>query len=464
MTGSTGKYSIGTQMAWLTLAPLLVMVLLLEAYFLHGRFVAMDNNLLTRGQLIAHQLAASSEYGVFSDNRAFLDGLANSVLHETDMKGAVILNAASDVLAVAGRVPAISSLASGTLGTAPKNPKGEAKLFSWVSHQTQILDRGNIVLVYQPILSTPVALDETETGQPAARQVGAVVIALSRARLERQESGLLWFTLLATAILLLVVWYLLSLASRRIVEPISELSKAIKAIGTGNLDTRVQASSHIAELSTLAAGVNRMAAELQHERSSLQHRIDEATEQLRNLAFYDTLTGLPNRRLLNDRLTQALAACRRSGQYGALMFLDLDNFKTINDRFGHAMGDQLLVEVARRISGCLREMDTVARFGGDEFVVMLKELDTSFDESRKQARVVAGKICLFLENPFALDTSSGRLEYQCSSSIGVVLFPQRELGEEDIMRMADTAMYQAKQAGPSRIYFHGDPTPERCDT
>ncbi|MHB1100001.1 MAG: diguanylate cyclase domain-containing protein, partial [Burkholderiales bacterium] len=181
-----------------------------------------------------------------------------------------------------------------------------------------------------------------------------------------------------------------------------------------------------------------------------------ATAQLRHMAFYDTLTKLPNRRLLDDRLTHALAASKRGGYYGALMFLDLDNFKQLNDRFGHVMGDMLLVEVARRISGCLRSTDTVARFGGDEFVVMLSELSVDYAESVNQANIVAEKIRTALEESYILihqaaGQSPVRIEHHCSSSIGVVLFPNRDDSIEEIMRFADKAMYQAKQEGGNRI-------------
>ena len=191
----------------------------------------------------------------------------------------------------------------------------------------------------------------------------------------------------------------------------------------------------------------------------MQQRINEATHQLRNLAFYDTLTLLPNRRLLNDRLTQALAASARNGCSGALMFLDLDNFKSLNDQYGHAAGDSLLVEAAGRISSCLREVDTVARFGGDEFVVMLGCLDVDHQLSVKLAHIVAEKIRLKLaETYFLIYQTAGKtqtqLEHHCTSSIGVVLFMNHDVDQDDLLHRADTAMYQAKKDGRNRICFY----------
>ena len=135
------------------------------------------------------------------------------------------------------------------------------------------------------------------------------------------------------------------------------------------------------------------AAEFQ-ELEKLNTESNKVEKEVRKLAFHDSLTSLPNRRLLNDRLTQAMATSKRSGCHGALLFLDLDNFKPLNDKHGHEVGDLLLIEVAHRLKSCVREMDTVARFGGDEFVVILSELDVYKTDSINQARIVAEKMCI----------------------------------------------------------------------
>ncbi|MDP4028607.1 MAG: PAS domain S-box protein [Gallionella sp.] len=183
-----------------------------------------------------------------------------------------------------------------------------------------------------------------------------------------------------------------------------------------------------------------------------------AEEQIYNLAFYDSLTQLPNRRLLNDRLGQTMAASRRSNHYGALMFLDLDNFKPLNDTHGHGVGDLLLIEVARRLTGCVRESDTVARFGGDEFVVMLGELVEDKAGSTAQAGIVAEKIRVALFEPYLLafkheSEAETSVEHRCAASIGVVLFIGHEAGAEDVIKWADIAMYQAKECGRNRVRF-----------
>ena len=194
------------------------------------------------------------------------------------------------------------------------------------------------------------------------------------------------------------------------------------------------------------------------EREQLRKEVALQRDQLRELAFHDALTGLPNRLMLNDRINHAMAASKRSGLYGALMFIDLDNFKPLNDAYGHAVGDLLLKDVARRLNECVREMDTVARVGGDEFVVMLSELRADRHESAEQAAGVAEKIRTSLAVPYRLVVSrqgqaDGIVEHYCSVSIGVVMFVNHETSQVDILKHADSAMYQAKDAGRNTVRF-----------
>jgi diguanylate cyclase (GGDEF)-like protein/PAS domain S-box-containing protein len=188
-----------------------------------------------------------------------------------------------------------------------------------------------------------------------------------------------------------------------------------------------------------------------------------AEERIQNLAFHDALTGLPNRRLLNDRLIQTMAASKRSAHFAALMFIDLDNFKPLNDQHGHAAGDLLLEEVARRITGCVREVDTVSRFGGDEFVVLLSELDIDKVKSVAEAGIVAEKIRVALAEPYVLQLhlqgrAKGTVTHHCTSSIGVVIFMNHEISPDDILKDADLAMYQAKDAGRNAVRFFDLPS------
>jgi len=172
-------------------------------------------------------------------------------------------------------------------------------------------------------------------------------------------------------------------------------------------------------------------------------------EKIRHLAFYDTLTGLANRRLLTERLEHAIAMQTRTGHYGALLFLDLDNFKLLNDSQGHGVGDELLVEVAQRLKACVRETDTVARLGGDEFIVLLEECGTVGDSAVLRVKNVAEKIVAELAEPYVLSC----IAHNCSSSIGIVLFSNASVTADTVLAQADTAMYAAKKSGKNAYRF-----------
>lgn len=178
-----------------------------------------------------------------------------------------------------------------------------------------------------------------------------------------------------------------------------------------------------------------------------QRRRDE--EEIRRLAFYDPLTSLPNRRLLLERLKQAVVTSTRTGRHGAVMFLDLDNFKLLNDSMGHDVGDLLLQQVAGRLRDCVREGDTVARLGGDEFVVLLENLSARATEAANQTEAIALKILGRLGQPYEL----GALQHRSTPSVGIVVFLRDDVSMEDLLKMADVAMYQAKSAGRNTTRF-----------
>lgn len=178
--------------------------------------------------------------------------------------------------------------------------------------------------------------------------------------------------------------------------------------------------------------------------------IKAAQDQINSLAFYDPLTGLPNRRLLIDRLKQALAASSRHRREGALLFIDLDNFKDLNDTLGHDRGDLLLHQVGQRLSACMREGDTVARLGGDEFVVILDDLSANPLEAANQAELVGEKILELLLQPCSL---AGYV-FHGSASIGVTLFSDHEETIDELLRRAELAMYQSKSDGRNALRFY----------
>jgi diguanylate cyclase (GGDEF)-like protein/PAS domain S-box-containing protein len=576
------QFSIRQYVEWLALVPLLIMAVSLETYFLHDRASELDHELMERGELIARQLASSSEYGVFSNNQLFLQNIANGVLQQPDVRGVIIMNAASESLIETGEMSYPAKNAADDASPAMSGRSSQigqtrfSKVKGLVNPQTPVFSNNKSLWIYQPILPVQVAVDDLGV-KPATQQVGAVIIEMNRARTENLKSQMLWLTIGATGLFLMVSFLLVYLVSRRITTPICELSDAVQVIGKGRLETRVSASTHVIELSSLARGINDMTARLQQENVSLHKQMEEATRiaaiafeshegmvvtdadgviirvnsaftkitgytdrdavgrttsllksghhdvdfyiamwecisstgswqgeiwnrhkngeiypawvtitgvkredgkvayyvatytditsrkaaenEIKNLAFYDALTQLPNRRMLIDRLSLTMAASKRSGKYGAVMFLDLDNFKPLNDKYGHAVGDFLLIEVARRLISCVREGDTIARFGGDEFVVMLSELDADKVESINQAGIVAEKIRVILAEPYVLSIQqnssiTNNVYHHCTSSIGVVIFVNHEVSPETILAWADMAMYKAKRDGRNSIRFY----------
>ncbi len=175
----------------------------------------------------------------------------------------------------------------------------------------------------------------------------------------------------------------------------------------------------------------------------------EAEAEIHRLAYYDPLTQLPNRRLLLDRLGQALTASHRGGHYGAVLFIDLDNFKILNDTRGHDIGDQLLIEVAQRMHMVIREGDTLSRLGGDEFVVVLENLSTNADDAAIQAELVGEKLRAALARPYMLDGQ----EFHGTASLGAALFQGHDDTVESLLKQADLALYQAKNCGRNCLRF-----------
>ncbi|MBK6593270.1 MAG: GGDEF domain-containing protein [Burkholderiales bacterium] len=175
-----------------------------------------------------------------------------------------------------------------------------------------------------------------------------------------------------------------------------------------------------------------------------------AEQAIERLAFHDTLTGLPNRRMLGDRMETALAASQRHQKHGAVLFLDLDKFKHLNDNFGHDIGDLMLQEVAQRLLQCIRAVDTVARLGGDEFVVLIQNLSIDAADARLHATTVGHKILSSLNEPYRLQEHT----HTITPSIGATLFLGHSVTAPDLLKQADLAMYEAKAQGRNTICFH----------
>lgn len=280
------QYSIRQQVAWLTFIPLLIMAVSMESFFLHDRFAEMDADLREQGELMAHQLAVSSEYGVFSNNLEFLQSIANSSLNQADVRRTVILNADRKILVSAGEFShhLKSEIVGKILATneqvnqLPLAPV--EKMDGAIVLPSPANNSARSLWLYHPIIPAQVALDEG-SADTSVKPVGAVIVEISKLRHEGLKTRMLWTTLLATTLFLALACYLVFLASRSITNPIRKLSDAVQEIGKGRLDTRVSLSTHVRELATLAQGLNETTENLQKERAGLQSRIDEATLALR---------------------------------------------------------------------------------------------------------------------------------------------------------------------------------------
>ena len=563
------------------LIPVLVLALLMESYSIYMRFADLDRSLLERSQMMVRQLASNSEYAVFSGNTALLTQNINTALAQQDVSKVAVLDADANLLLGGGIKPGASAVMS-----------------EKVNLQAPIYQDTEVVLLYEPIFATQISVDEFGQAPDAGKSLGAVIIEISKQRLNKQKNQILFFSLLVTLLVLMVTLMVALWAARRITRPIMEIYQAVRRIGEGALDTNISPRNNIHELNELACGINRMTQDLHYDRSMLEDRIAEVTkglhekigeaeqanlekkslneklalaleelksimeanpdilyvfnlkgeliqwnssfekfcgltseqmmnspatefvcaedrqvltkgvmdvfekgsvtmevhfvrhdgvavpylcngvvlkntngevigftgtgrdinerkaaaERMHRMAHYDALTDLPNRALLSDRLQQALATARRDQAHLALMFLDLDMFKPINDMLGHYIGDLLLKEVAKRIQDCLRESDTAARIGGDEFVVLLPVIEMEWD-----AMAVAEKIRYALCQPFELAGHT----LHVSSSIGVAVYPEHGSDERALLKNADNAMYHAKAAGRNVVKLFPEGMQER---
>ncbi|MGX9432563.1 putative bifunctional diguanylate cyclase/phosphodiesterase [Bradyrhizobium sp. LeoA1S1] len=240
---------------------------------------------------------------------------------------------------------------------------------------------------------------------------------------------------------------------RRNAEFYQSLWNSLQSTGSwqGDMSIRTKSGEHCARWLTISA-VKNEAGEVTNYIGSYYDisKLKHAEEKIRELAFFDQLTGLPNRVLLIDRVRQALNANTRHKSYGAVLFIDLDNFKTLNDSLGHDIGDLLLKAAAQRIARCVSAEDTVARFGGDEFVVLLANLGTQKAKTAAlQAEAVGEKIVAAFTDTFRLHA----YEYPCTPSIGVTLFSPKDNNVDELLKRADLAMYDAKTAGRNGLRF-----------
>lgn len=257
------------------------------------------------------------------------------------------------------------------------------------------------------------------------------------------------------AILSEIVVYLIHWLSHHILEFDREMAVALKALEEGASPYEAQkiAEKRLDRTAVFTKTILAMYDSLVEQSIQLISEIDRRRraeeEAIRTLAYYDPLTSLPNRRLLMERLDIALEATERYEKKGAIFFVDLDNFKRLNDTLGHGMGDRLLISVGERLKKTFRSVDTVARIGGDEFVVMVENLPADSREAAHEAESLAKKLLEALQAPYTL----GDHTYVSTPSVGIALFGDRKKTREDLLKQADMAMYQSKSSGRNAYRF-----------
>ena len=293
-------------------------------------------------------------------------------------------------------------------------------------------DAGQVLRVYAPL-------------QLANRQFGSMQIDMSLENIGKLQRELLLSMMLGyLPVVLIMVLLLVLYIRRRIVSPVISIGKAAREIAHGRFEKRLEVNSSD-EFGMLCENFNQMLASLEQHRDS----IIEAKHHFEHKALHDPLTGLPNRSYLQQQFPQYMSTCKRHQRRAALMLMDLDSFKWVNDNLGHGVGDELLKVIAQRLQHVLRKEDFVARFGGDEFVIVLSEVSRDADRALHQIKRVVDNILENISRPVTVENH----ELQVSASVGIVFFPGRVDELPALLKNADSAMYKAKEEGGNRGCF-----------
>lgn len=409
----------------LALAPAVLIAVALDAYFIYSGLGALDAELRGRGQATARYLVPASEYGILSGNHSSLQTLAQAAIREPDVQAVLLLDAAGNTLAAAGQV-GVERAGAGLPGSVTSGN-------GWLGFSAP---------VWRSSVDFEDYLDvQHEAGIPRNDALGRVYVELSTAGLQQRRAGLLW-TGLAILFAGSIVAVLLALRmARSVSQPVMQLADAVHAMEAGRLDTRVQELSS-GELAVLERGFNQMAAKLEDAHLTLQERIEQATAQLTYQAGHDSLTGLINRREFEVRVESALVSARTGDVQHAICYLDLDQFKIVNDTCGHAAGDELLRQVSHLLKARVRGQDTLARLGGDEFGVLLEDclLDDALHVAEVLRRMVEEFRFSWRDRMFVIGVS-----------VGLVLINSESKSLSEVLSAADQACYAAKDKGRNRI-------------
>lgn len=419
----------------LAILPVAVIGSVLLFHLIAGKIADLDQALRERAASMARQLAPATEYGVSSGNLEVLRAVIAKAAVEPDVQGVAVFSERGETLAQAG-------VGRWVEAGPPTRPGGQMREIEFADH----------LVYYVPIVRTEVEVDDflavgsrsRAATRAVPRVIGWVGLDVSRnATLQSQRDAVLRAVGILLAGLVasfLLAWWL----GRQITRPILSLAHTVSRIGEGHLDTRGPVHES-AEFGVLQRGVNSMAAHLQSMHEGMQERIDQVTARLVYQASHDSLTGLINRREFEHRLERALASALQQGREHVLCYMDLDQFKVINDTSGHGAGDELLRQLALLLKCDLRERDTLARLGGDEFALLLENcsLADALGVAEKMRSEVQRFRFKWEERVFSV-----------GMSIGVVQIDATSESIAALMSAADAACYVAKDRGRNQIHVY----------
>jgi diguanylate cyclase (GGDEF)-like protein len=418
----------------LAIVPALLIAIFLTVYSTRQSLRELDEGLHGRGRVIATNLAAASEYGVISGNSMVLQNLVQqSMSQETDIQAVLVTDNFGHTLAVSGRA-------------------GLEKIVRESANSDKLQEREyqGALIFNAPVVRSHVEIDDyasldgRSAGNPEAQVIGQVFITLSTADLANLKRNLVNNNVLIALACLFVSALLGLKIGRGITQPLAALASSAGRIAKGNLSARVPEGSH-GELGTLEHSFNHMAEQLQLAQEQMQDRIDEATKLLTYQAHYDALTGLINRREIEARLERALKTAHELDKQHVFCYMDLDQFKIVNDTCGHHAGDRLLKQLSLLLAKRVRERDTLARLGGDEFGLLLESC--TIDAALPIAEELLAMIRAFR---FTHEDKT----FNIGVSIGMVAITSETESVEKIMSAADAACYAAKDGGRNRIHLY----------
>ncbi len=440
------RLGLRTKLNLLTIALIVATAAGIAAYLVRQDLRDARAKLEAEGVAILSLLSEASEVPMHTANRAQLTQVLESLSLNRSVAYAVALDAQRNELV--RRLFSVKELPA-----LPKYPD-ETQIGRIQSTYVNADDK-RILELFAPILGKRGASGETRSDT-----IGFVRLGLSQQQVDERASAYLTSALTVSALVVMIGIALTLLLTRRILAPVRNLTEAAEAVGRGDLRVRVP-ETRSTEFAVLTDTFNQMTSRLAASQASVedyQHTLEEKVEQRTRelqtataraykLAQQDILTGLPNRVLLNQRLQQILALAKREHQQVAVLFLDFDHFKRINDTLGHDTGDQLLQQVAQRLSATIRESDLVARLGGDEFVLVLTGLN--MEQSAHELLLLVERVRNAFGTPFTVNAQ----ELSLTVSIGVSMFPDDATDAPNLIKQADTAMYAAKEQGRNAYRF-----------